>query len=125
MPTSTASRSAPSSSATRVRPSLSFQSIVRLLELIARSRLVPSVNRGVVVLPKSVTEKRIVDNLRLVKLDDGDMDTLNSLHKTKGKRFIKPECARAFPLSGSLDDRGLTLSRLACSWNVDLGFEDW
>lgn len=95
------------------------------MELIARSRLVPSVNRGVVVLPKSVTEKRIVDNLRLVKLDDGDMDTLNSLHKTKGKRFIKPECARAFPLSGSLDDRGLTLSRLACSWNVDLGFEDW
>ncbi|GAA5851774.1 hypothetical protein JCM9279_004401 [Rhodotorula babjevae] len=59
------------------------------------------VNRGVVVLPKSVTEKRIVDNLRLVKLDDDDMETLNSLHKTKGKRFIKPD------------------------WNVDLGFEDW
>ncbi|GAA5898854.1 hypothetical protein JCM8208_005412 [Rhodotorula glutinis] len=59
------------------------------------------VNRGVVVLPKSVTEKRIVDNLRLVKLDDGDMETLNSLHKTKGKRFIKPD------------------------WNVDLGFVDW
>ncbi|TNY19994.1 NADP-dependent oxidoreductase domain-containing protein [Rhodotorula diobovata] len=59
------------------------------------------VNRGVVVLPKSVTEKRIIDNFKLIKLDEDDMATLNGLHKTKGKRFIKPD------------------------WNVDLGFKDW
>lgn len=50
-----------------------------------------AVNRNVVVLPKSVTEQRIIDNLKIVKLDAEDMDTLNSLYKTKGQRFIKPE----------------------------------
>lgn len=50
-----------------------------------------AVNRNVVVLPKSVTEKRIIDNSKVVKLDSEDMETLNSLYKTKGKRFIKPE----------------------------------
>lgn len=50
-----------------------------------------AVNRNVVVLPKSVTERRIIDNLKMVKLDAEDMDTLNSLYKTKGQRFIKPE----------------------------------
>ncbi|BGP48158.1 hypothetical protein JCM10450v2_004030 [Rhodotorula kratochvilovae] len=59
------------------------------------------VNRDVVVLPKSVTEKRIIDNFKIIKLDSEDMETLNALHKTKGKRFIKPD------------------------WNVDLGFKDW
>jgi len=65
----------------------------------ADARLLPpgppaprTVNRGVVVLPKSVTEKRIIDNFKLIKLDEDDMATLNGLHKTKGKRFIKPEC---------------------------------
>ncbi|GAA5972265.1 hypothetical protein JCM3765_006162 [Sporobolomyces pararoseus] len=60
-----------------------------------------SVQRGVVVLPKSVTEKRIIDNLKIVKLDEDDMDVLDNLHKTKGKRFIRPD------------------------WNTDLKFEDW
>lgn len=50
-----------------------------------------AVNRNVVVLPKSVTEKRIIDNLKIVKLDPDDMETLNSLYKTKVQRFIKPE----------------------------------
>lgn len=64
----------------------------------ADDRLLPpgppprTVNRGVVVLPKSVTEKRIIDNFKLIKLDEDDMATLNGLHKTKGQRFIKPEC---------------------------------
>lgn len=49
------------------------------------------VNRNVVVLPKSVTERRIIDNLKIVKLDAKDMATLNSLYKNKGQRFIKPE----------------------------------
>ncbi|GAA6015301.1 hypothetical protein JCM10207_008941 [Rhodosporidiobolus poonsookiae] len=49
------------------------------------------VNRGVVVLPKSVTPKRIEDNFKIIQLDEEDMKTLNELHKTKGKRFIKPD----------------------------------
>jgi len=93
-----ASRSALSSSATRVRPLPVVEPFLRLArELTLRSSLSNAVNRDVVVLPKSVTEKRIVDNLRLVKLDNADMETLNALHKTKGKRFIKPECVRTFP----------------------------
>lgn len=63
------------------------------LSLFARLTTPPDwvVNRNVVVLPKSVTEQRIIDNLKIVKLDAEDMDTLNSLYKTKGQRFIKPE----------------------------------
>lgn len=49
-----------------------------------------AVARGVVVLPKSVTPARIDDNFKLVKLDEEDMKVLNSLHKTKGKRFLMP-----------------------------------
>lgn len=53
------------------------------------------------VLPKSVTEKRIVENLKVVTLDADDLKTLNDLHKTTSKRFVKPD------------------------WGVDLKFETW
>ncbi|SCV74349.1 BQ2448_6781 [Microbotryum intermedium] len=59
------------------------------------------VARNVVVLPKSVTPKRIIDNFQLVKLSSEDLDTLNNMHKTKGKRFIKPD------------------------WGIDLKFANW
>jgi len=59
------------------------------------------VARGVVVLPKSVTPARIEKNFKLVKLDEEDMKILNELHKTKGKRFIKP------------------------NWPVSMEFADW
>ncbi|KDE08341.1 glycerol dehydrogenase [Microbotryum lychnidis-dioicae p1A1 Lamole] len=59
------------------------------------------VARNVVVLPKSVTPKRIIDNFQLVKLSSEDLETLNSMHKTKGKRFIKPD------------------------WGIDLKFANW
>ncbi|BGP16174.1 hypothetical protein JCM10213_001390 [Rhodosporidiobolus nylandii] len=59
------------------------------------------VARGVVVLPKSVTPKRIEDNFKIIKLDNEDLDVLNNLYKTKGKRFIKPD------------------------WGVDLKFPVW
>lgn len=60
------------------------------------------VARNVVVLPKSVTPARIEKNLKLVALDKEDMDTLNGLQKTKGKRFLTP------------------------AWKgVKLGFADW
>ncbi|SGY44553.1 BQ5605_C001g00172 [Microbotryum silenes-dioicae] len=59
------------------------------------------VARNVVVLPKSVIPKRIIDNFQLVKLSSEDLETLNSMHKTKGKRFIKPD------------------------WGIDLKFANW
>ncbi|GAA5915582.1 hypothetical protein JCM6882_006379 [Rhodosporidiobolus microsporus] len=59
------------------------------------------VARDVVVLPKSVTPKRIEDNFKIIRLDADDLQVLNNLYKTKGKRFIKPD------------------------WNVPLGFPDW
>ena len=48
--------------------------------------------RGVVVLPKSVTESRIISNAKLVELNDEERNTINELHKQPGKhqRFIKP-----------------------------------
>lgn len=60
------------------------------------------VNRGVVVLPKSIKESRIVSNGQIVSLSQEDMDTLNGLAaQGKAKRINTP-------LFG---------------W--DLGFEDW
>lgn len=57
---------------------------------------------GVVVLPKSIKESRIVSNAQVVALSEGDMEVLNGLAKGgKAKRINTP-------LFG---------------W--DLGFEDW
>jgi len=49
------------------------------------------VKRGVSVLPKSVTPKRVEDNFIKCELDEEDMNTLNNLHKTTHKRFITPD----------------------------------
>lgn len=47
------------------------------------------VARGVVVLPKSVTPKRIEDNLKTVQLDSDDLAALAAIHKEKGTtRFV-------------------------------------
>jgi glycerol 2-dehydrogenase (NADP+) len=60
------------------------------------------VNRGVVVLPKSIKESRIVSNSQIVSLSCEDMDVLNGLAaQGKAKRINTP-------LFG---------------W--DLGFDDW
>ncbi|WWC60718.1 uncharacterized protein I303_103294 [Kwoniella dejecticola CBS 10117] len=60
------------------------------------------VNRGTVVLPKSVSEKRITDNRKVIPLSKEDMDKLDSLAANgKAKRINTP-------LFG---------------W--DLGFDDW
>lgn len=60
------------------------------------------VNRGVVVLPKSIKESRIVSNGQVIPLSSEDMDVLNSLAaQGKAKRINTP-------LFG---------------W--DLGFDDW
>lgn len=59
--------------------------------------------RGVTVLPKSVTPSRIESNLKLVPLNDDEMRKLNELSSQPGKhqRFIKP------------------------NWGFDLKFDDW
>jgi glycerol 2-dehydrogenase (NADP+) len=59
------------------------------------------VNRGVVVLPKSVTPKRIESNLKVIPLDKDDMAQLDGLAATKQQRVVSPP------------------------WGTDLGFDDW
>lgn len=59
------------------------------------------VARGVVVLPKSVTEKRIIDNFKVIDLTADELSVLNDLHKETTKRFVKPD------------------------WGVDLKFDNW
>ncbi|KAK4547923.1 hypothetical protein LTR36_010642 [Oleoguttula mirabilis] len=49
------------------------------------------VNKGHVVLPKSVTPSRIEENLKTVKLDASDLEALEGIHKKKGiTRFVYP-----------------------------------
>lgn len=43
-----------------------------------------AVQRGTVVLPKSVTDSRIISNLKTIKLSDEDFDTLNKLSEKDG-----------------------------------------
>lgn len=60
------------------------------------------VNRGVIVLPKSIKENRILSNREVVPLSREDMDVLNSLAaQGKAKRINTP------------------------LWGWDLGFDDW
>jgi glycerol 2-dehydrogenase (NADP+) len=49
-------------------------------------------NRGIVVLPKSVTPSRIEKNLKIVDLDKEDIEALNKFAKDSGKlkRFCNP-----------------------------------
>jgi len=49
------------------------------------------VERGHVVLPKSVTPSRIEENLKTVKLDSSDIKALDEVHKKKGTtRYVNP-----------------------------------
>ena len=60
------------------------------------------VNKGVVVLPKSVGEKRISSNKQVVPIPAEDLSTLDGLAATgKAKRLNTP------------------------AWGFDLGFSDW
>ncbi|KAL3439595.1 NADP-dependent oxidoreductase domain-containing protein [Aspergillus tetrazonus] len=60
------------------------------------------VNKGVVVLPKSVSEKRIASNKEVVELSGEDLATLDGMAaKGKAKRLNTP------------------------LWGFDLGFDDW
>ncbi len=60
------------------------------------------VNKGVVVLPKSVTEKRITSNRHIIPISTDDLAMLDSLAENgKAKRINTP------------------------LWDSDLGFADW
>lgn len=60
------------------------------------------VNKGAVVLPKSVNEQRIVSNKEVIELSKEDLDVLDGLAaKGKAKRINTP------------------------LWGWDLGFDDW
>jgi glycerol 2-dehydrogenase (NADP+) len=60
------------------------------------------VSKGVVALPKSVSEKRITNNRKTVALSKGELEELDSLAaKGKAKRINTP------------------------LWGSDLGFADW
>ncbi|KAI8092900.1 NADP-dependent oxidoreductase domain-containing protein [Halteromyces radiatus] len=48
------------------------------------------VQRGVSVIPKSVTTSRIIDNLQIVSLDQADFDTLNRILGGESKRIVDP-----------------------------------
>lgn len=60
------------------------------------------VNKGAVVLPKSVTEKRISSNREVIELSKEDLDVLDQLAANgKAKRINTP------------------------LWGFDLGYDDW
>ena len=60
------------------------------------------VNKGVVVLPKSVTEKRILSNKEVIELSKEDLEVLDGLAANgKAQRINTPK------------------------WGFDLGFDDW
>ncbi|KZO90458.1 Aldo/keto reductase [Calocera viscosa TUFC12733] len=60
------------------------------------------VNRGVIVLPKSVTASRIEQNLKVIDIKEEDMKTLEAIAENgKQKRVNMPK------------------------WGSDLGFDDW
>jgi glycerol 2-dehydrogenase (NADP+) len=49
------------------------------------------VARGSSVLAKSVTPSRIDENMKLISLDDEDMERLENISKTKGvTRYVYP-----------------------------------
>lgn len=79
------------------------------------------VNRGLVVLPKSVTPSRISKNLELIELDQDDMDALNDLAGKGGKqrRFVKPDWG-SFPppfFCGLTRERGQGLIVCVFFWD--------
>jgi glycerol 2-dehydrogenase (NADP+) len=61
------------------------------------SVLCVTVARGSSVIPKSVTPSRIEENMRLIKLDSGDMKALDNIAKTHPpNRFVYPAFGVSF-----------------------------
>jgi glycerol 2-dehydrogenase (NADP+) len=62
-----------------------------------------SVARGITPLPKSVTATRIAENLKVVALDETDLEALNKIHQVKGvTRFVYPEFGVSHPFCNQM-----------------------
>ena len=71
------------------------------------------------MLAKSVTPSRIEENAKVIKLDESDMEALESISKTRGlKRFVYPEFGVSLVVFFS--DR----ATLTHALQVNLGFPD-
>lgn len=81
-----------------------------------------SVNRGIVVLAKSVTLSRIDENNKLLKLDDEDMAVLNSIYKEKGPKRFVPSCLLVWSVQ-RLMSWGFRF--ITPPWPINFGFPDW
>ncbi|CCH58082.1 hypothetical protein TBLA_0A02835 [Henningerozyma blattae CBS 6284] len=56
------------------------------------------VQRGYVVLPKSVKESRIISNLKTFTLSDADMTKMNNISKTQGEKRLNNVNFSPFPI---------------------------
>lgn len=76
--------------------------------------------RGVVVLPKSVTPSRIETNSKLITLSDEEMLQLNELHKQEGKavRLVKPNVRCVSPRYDSLISLSMLTTLLLLPYSV-------
>lgn len=76
-----------------------------------------AVQRGITVIPKSSSEKRIAENIKLVTLSDEEIDTINKAQDTI-KKYRIAEGIQS--LKGEVDGK-LALS----GWTMeDFGWED-
>lgn len=50
-----------------------------------------AVSRGTVVLPKSVSEKRIISNIKTIDLSTEDVAAISKIYETTTKRFVSPD----------------------------------
>ncbi|KAL9109731.1 MAG: hypothetical protein Q9227_005600 [Pyrenula ochraceoflavens] len=76
------------------------------------------VQRGIIPIPHSSSAQRLADNLRLVKLTDEDMETMNSAAEKVGKLRLM-ECAEVY--WAEIPGKG----RCCFGWTKeDLGWED-
>lgn len=76
-----------------------------------------AVQRGTTVIPKSSSERRIVENISLLELDQDDMDAINQAHLNIEQRRI---CNVHHLLWQEVDGK-----RILQGWTeVDFGWED-
>lgn len=83
--------------------------------------------RGVAVLPKSVTPSRIESNATFVALDDDDMRKLNEIYQGSGKqkRFGMPAVRRLNPPLAPFSFADPLITLRLSQWGADFRFEDW
>lgn len=77
-----------------------------------------AVQRGISVIPKSSSITRLEQNIRLVELEDEDMEIMNKAHKDIGRTRL----ANASDELNLVDEKGITN---ILGWtNSEIGWED-